>query len=137
MNGELIFYLANKTHLCEKALEGALGNTGIMLRKSRYATTPEKLGELIIDAFENANIVFTAGGLKFSDENGIESVLSRALAGKDFDDLKKLKNSVSSEDGYLVRVGGQLLVALPDEPEEIDALLSGELRGYLERFTQL
>ncbi len=135
MNCELIFYLAGKTNLCEKALGECISETELNLSASLFATTPETLGVLVIDAFERANAVFIVGGIS-PDSNGIENVLSKALATKKPDDLKKLKNPLSSYDGYLVRQGGQLMVVLPDEPDEIKAIFEGPLGEYIKAFTE-
>lgn len=135
MNCELIFYLASKTNLCEKALERILKNFELNFRASLFATESNALGEKIIDAFESSNIVFVIGGLNNNEKYGIENVLSKALANKSPDDLKKLKNPAHGADGYLIRQGGQLLVVLPDEPSQIESFFTGPLKKYLESFT--
>ncbi len=135
MNCELIFYLATKTNLCEKALEKSLKSFELNFRTSLFATESDSLGSLVIDAFEKTNVVFIVGGLSVKDKSGIENVLSKALANKSPDDIKKLKNPSGGYDGYLVRQGGQLLVVLPDKPEEIESFFGEPLKGYLEKFT--
>lgn len=134
MNCEVIFYLAAKTNLCEKELKKSINGLDLNFTDAFFATEPQTLGNLIIDKFENSNVVFVIGGLT-GEKTGIENVLSRALAGKSPDDLKKLRNPLSPHDGYLIRQGGQLLVVLPDSPDEIREILSAELKGYLEQFT--
>ncbi len=135
MNCELIFYLSNRTSLCEKALKAAAGALDLKFRDAKYATSPENYGSLIIDAFENVNVVFSVGGIT-GDKNGVENVLSKALANKSPDDLKKLRNPLSKTDGYLVRQGGQLLVVLPDEPAELEAVFAESLVPYLNSFLE-
>ncbi|MCH5299600.1 MAG: hypothetical protein J1E96_07565 [Ruminococcus sp.] len=135
MNSELVFYLATKTNLCEKAVTECISDMNIRLNPAKYATTPSKLGELVIDAFERAGILFIVGGLTSFDSKGIENVLSRALAGKDPDDVKKLKNPFSPYDGYLVRKGSQLMIVLPDDPDAVRAIMTSELESYLIDFT--
>ncbi len=137
MNCELIFYLAKKTNLCEKALEASLKDINLNFRTSLFATDSDSLGALVIEAFEKTNVVFIVGGLGAGDKNGIENILSKALANKNPDDLKKLKNPLSPADGYLVRQGGQLMAVLPDEPRELEAVLSGPLKTYLLNFTEI
>lgn len=137
MNCELIFYLAAKTNLCEKALENSLENLNLKFRSSLFATEPKALGALVIDAFEKTNVVFIVGGLGLKDKNGTENILSKALANKKTDDLKKLKNPISDSDGYLIRQGGQLLIVLPDEPLQIEAVFNGPLKKYLQSFTEI
>ncbi|MBR1731687.1 MAG: hypothetical protein IJ725_04570 [Ruminococcus sp.] len=135
MNCELIFYYSTKTNLCEKALKKSIIGLELNYQTSLFATSPEKLGELVIDVFEKTNVVFVIGGLS-GDKNGIENVLSKVLATKTPDDLKKLQNPLSSRDGYLVRQSGQLMVVLPDEPDEIEAIMQGPLRKYIESFCE-
>lgn len=135
MNCELIFYLAAKTNLCEKSLEKSLRNLDLNFQTSLFATESNDLGSLIIDAFEKTNVVFVIGGLSSKDESGIVNILSKALANKSPDDLKKLKNINGGDDGYLIRQGGQLLITLPDNPSEIEMFFEGPLKKYLESFT--
>lgn len=135
MNCELIFYYSTKTNLCEKALKKSIAELDLNFRGSRFATSPEKLGEYATKVFEETNVVFIIGGFT-GDKNGIKNVLSKALAAKSPDDLKKLQNPLSSHDGYLVRQGGQLLIALPDEPGEIEAIMSGPLKNYIVKFCE-
>ena len=135
MNFELIFYYSTKTNLCEKALKKSINGLDLNFRTALFATSPEKLGELVIDVFEKTNVVFVIGGFS-GDKNGIENVLSKVLATKSPDDLKKLQNPLSSRDGYLIRQGGQLLIVLPDEPAEIEAIMAGALRNYIVSFCE-
>lgn len=131
MNYKLIFYLASRTSQCEKAAVNALRPLGLNLRDTSFATSPEKLGELLRDAFEQYNTAVLIGGMSSADYNGTEAVLSRALANNRPDELKKLRNPISSADGYLIRKGSQLIIALPDNPDEITAIMQGEIRKYL------
>lgn len=135
MNCELIFYYSSKTNLCEKTLKKSLAELDLNFLGSKFATAPEKLGENVTKIFEKTNVLFIIGGFT-SDKNGIKNVLSKVLATKSPDDLKKLQNPLSSRDGYLVRQGGQLLIALPDEPAEIEAIMSGPLKNYIVRFCE-
>lgn len=135
MNCEIIFYLAKKTSLCEKVLKKEVADLNIHTHASFFATTPQSLGTHIINSLERCNVVFITGGLGSFGKIGIENVLSKALAYKMPDDLKKLKNPLSSNDGYIIRQGGQLMVVLPDEPEEIKAIFRNSLIEYLKSFS--
>lgn len=137
MNCEIIFYLARKTGLCEKTLKKQIGDIRLHNHQSCFATTPQSLGTHVINSLEKSNVVFIVGGIDNGSKTGIENVLSKALACKRPDDLKKLKNPLSYNDGYLVRQGRQLLVVLPDEPEEIEAMFQGALKEYLRDFTKV
>jgi hypothetical protein len=135
MNCEIIFYLAKKTSLCEKALKKEIGDLRLQPHTSFFATTPESLGVHIINSLERSNVVFLIGGLGNFGKSGVENVLSKALAYKTPDELKKLRNPISTSDGYLIRQGGQLIIVLPDEPEEIQSMFDDCLISYLEKFS--
>ena len=40
---------------------------------------------------------------------------------------KRLKNE-NGDDGYVVRAANQILILLPDEPEQIESIMQGPLR---------
>lgn len=133
MKCNLVFYLARKTSYCEKALKKALSDISIELNTVCASTTPLMLGEKLTEALSTCNLVFIIGGLGFSGENRLSDVLSRALATTKvkIGDVRKLKNTVGKNCGYLIRSGNQLIVALPDNPEELSAMLSEELKTYI------
>ena len=107
-----------------------MAGIGLNVKTAAYATDGMSLGEQLVEAFADCDIVFVVGGLEFSDRRSIKTVISNAVKDIDTDDCKKLKNS-SGEDGYLLRAGSQILVILPDDPEQLDELLHGCLAGYL------
>ena len=63
MKCETIFYLANKTSLCKKALETETEKLRVTSGACHFATEPKKLGEHLITALKSNNIVFVIGGL--------------------------------------------------------------------------
>ena len=65
-----------------------------------------------------------------SYEKGIKSIISRALCETPVNDCKKLKNE-NGDDGYVVRAANQILILLPDEPEQIESIMQGPLRKYI------
>ncbi len=130
MNCRIVFYSAKKTSYCEKALRKSVAGIGLNVKTAAYATDGMSLGEQLVEAFADCDIVFVVGGLEFSDRRSIKTVISNAVKDIDTDDCKKLKNG-SGEDGYLLRAGSQILVILPDDPEQLDELLHGCLAGYL------
>lgn len=100
------------------------------LVKTCFATDSEQLGNELTDAFKKLNVVFVVGGLGFDDEKGIKSIISRALCETPVNDCKKLKNE-NGDDGYVVRAANQILILLPDEPEQIESIMQGPLRKYI------
>lgn len=136
MNCELIFYLAKKTSVCERVLKKQLASFDISLTKTIFATGSIQLGTQLCKAFEHCNLCFIIGGLEFSDRQGIRNVLSKALAYESLDDIKKIENPNGCQDGYIFRCGKQLIVVLPDEPEDITAMLKPPLKNYLLDFSE-
>ena len=130
MNCRLVFFAARKTSFCERALQKSFSELDLELVKTCFATDSEQLGNELTDAFKKLNVVFVVGGLGFDDEKGIKSIISRALCETPVNDCKKLKNE-NGDDGYVIRAANQLLILLPDEPEQIEEIMQGPLRKYI------
>ena len=130
MNCRLVFFAARKTSFCERALQKSFSELDLELVKTCFATDSEQLGNELTDAFKKLNVVFVVGGLGFDDEKGIKSIISRALCETPVNDCKKLKNE-NGDDGYVVRAANQILILLPDEPEQIASIMHGPLRKYI------
>lgn len=130
MNCRLVFFAARKTSFCERALQKSFSELDLELVKTCFATDSEQLGNELTDAFKKLNVVFVVGGLGFDDEKGIKSIISRALCETPVNDCKKLKNE-KGDDGYVVRAANQILILLPDEPEQIESIMQGPLRKYI------
>ena len=130
MNCKLVFFAARKTSFCERALQKSFSELDLELVKTCFATDSEQLGNELTDAFKKLNVVFVVGGLGFDDEKGIKSIISRALCETPVNDCKKLKNE-NGDDGYVVRAANQILILLPDEPEQIESIMQGPLRKYI------
>lgn len=130
MNCRLVFFAARKTSFCERALQKSFSELDLELVKTCFATDSEQLGNELTDAFKKLNAVFVVGGLVFDDEKGIKSIISRALCETPVNDCKKLKNE-NGDDGYVVRAANQILILLPDEPEQIESIMQGPLRKYI------
>ena len=130
MNCRLVFFAARKTSFCERALQKSFSELDLELVKTCFATDSEQLANELTDAFKKLNVVFVVGGLGFDDEKGIKSIISRALCETPVNDCKKLKNE-NGDDGYVVRAANQILILLPDEPEQIESIMQGPLRKYI------
>lgn len=130
MNCRLVFFAARKTSFCERALQKSFSELDLELVKTCFATDSAQLGNELTDAFKKLNVVFVVGGLGFDDEKGIKSIISRALCETPVNDCKKLKNE-NGDDGYVVRAANQILILLPDEPEQIESIMQGPLRKYI------
>ena len=130
MNCRLVFFAARKTSFCERALQKSFSELDLELVKTCFATDSEQLGNKLTDAFKKLNVVFVVGGLGFDDEKGIKSIISRALCETPVNDCKNIKNQ-NGDDGYVVRAANQILILLPDEPEQIESIMQGPLRKYI------
>lgn len=133
MKCDLIFYLARRTSYCEKALKKQLEEIGLELNAVTASTTPPMLGEKLITALNRCNLVFIIGGLGFSGKNGLSEVLSKALSATKVtpSDIKKLRSDAGKQYGYLIRCGRQMIVALPDKPDELSQMFSPALTGCI------
>lgn len=129
MKCDLIFYLARRTSYCEKALKKQLEELGMSLNTVTASTTPLMLGEKLITSLGRCNLVFIIGGLGFSGKNGLSEVLSKALSATKVtpSDIKRLRNELGKQYGYLIRCGNQMIIALPDKPEELSQMFSPAL----------
>lgn len=137
MNCHIIFYMAKKTSLCEKALKKSIDTFSIHSEKTIFATSPKQLGSSLINALSVSNIVFTVGGLSDFDEASIENVFSNALSKHPEAEVKKLRNTISDNHGYLITQGCQAIIALPDEPDEISNILNKSVQEYLQKHINL
>ncbi len=133
MKCDLIFYLARRTSYCEKALKKQLEKLDLELNIVTASTNPLMLGEKLIASFGRCNLVFIIGGLGFSGKSGLSDVLSKALSATKVtaSDIKKLKNNLGKQYGYVIRQGNQMIVALPDKPEELSEMFSPALVNCL------
>lgn len=129
MKCDLIFYLARKTSYCEKALKKQLEEIGLGLNSVTASTTPVMLGEKLITSLSRCNLVFIIGGLGFSGKIGLSDVLSKALSTTKVtpSDIWRLRNDLGKQYGYLIRCGKQMIVALPDKPDELSEMFSPAL----------
>ncbi len=135
MNCRIVFYSAKKTSYCEKALRKSLSGLGLNVKTAAYAVNGEGLGEQLVEAFSDCDIVFTVGGLSFDDRRSIKTVMSNAVRDNETDICRKLKNN-GGEDGYILRAGNQILVILPDDPEQLDEILHGCAADYLSAYVK-
>lgn len=133
MKFDLLFYLSRKTSLCEKKLTNILKQQGITPNTTAGATTPLELGELLTSSLSACYLVFIIGALGTGQDNSLETVLSRVVSNTRTRQIttQKIKNSVTGNDGYLLQCGSQFIVALPDSPAEIEAMLTQQLTDYI------
>lgn len=135
MTGELIFYAARKTSLCERSLRKSFSELDMIAGESKFAANCKALGELVVSSLQTNDIVFVTGGLDIGGDTDSSSVFARALADNPPKEMKRLKNS-SGSDGYVFATESQAIILLPDDPQQIESIMNGALRGFLKRYRE-
>ena len=98
MTGELIFYAARKTSLCERSLRKSFSELDLIADEAKFAANCKTLGELVVSSLKTNDIVFVTGGLDIGGESDSPSVFARAFADNPPLEMKRLKNSSGSEE---------------------------------------
>lgn len=132
MKYDLIFYISKKTGYCEKRLKRLLGAIGCEPHRVVSAITPPTLGEAVTDSLRVCQLAVIIGGLRSPDDDNLATVLSRvfSLAGVSLKHMRKL-SSDSGAEGYIIRYKSQMILALPDDPEDIEAMLTEDVLQYI------
>ncbi len=132
MKYDLIFYIAKKTGYCEKRLRRLLGSIDAEPNRVVSATTPSLLGEEVTHSLRLCKLAVIVGGLRSTDDDNLATVLSRvfSLAGIPLTNMRKL-SAKSGTEGYIIRYKSQMLLALPDNPGEIEEMLTDEVLAYI------
>ncbi len=133
MDCRIVFYFAKKTSFCERSLKKSFSELGLTDSGTFFATSAESLGGQLIEGFKKSDLVFIIGGLDFDDFRSVKRIISRAVSDTEIDEVKKLKNAGGS-DGYVLKAQNQLLVMLPDFPQQIEEIMQGNLSGYIKNF---
>ncbi len=123
MDCKIVFCSAKKTAYCEKTLKKLFSKSGIKLKGTSFSINAEGLGEQLCSALSECKAVFVIGGLDLEAERNPAEILSRAVSAERVDDCKRIKNN-GGPDGYYLRAGDSSLVLLPDDPKQIQKMLS-------------
>ncbi len=131
MKYDILFYKSRKTSYCEKALKRKLSEISMTNNRIIAQVTPMNLGETLCESLTLCNLVVIVGGFSKNDDENLLTVLSRALssAGLTLNNIRKLKGAFV--DGYIIKYNKQMILALPDNPSEIEFLLSETFLDYL------
>lgn len=133
MKYDLIFYLAKKTGYCEKRLRAVFGAAGAEPNRIVSAASPIALGEETTHGLRLCPLVVIVGGLGSPDDDNLATVLSRVLSVSSLtlDNIRKLPAPDGGDEGYIIRYKSQMILALPDDPEAITAMLTPDLLAYI------
>lgn len=137
MKFDLIFYLSKKTNICENTLVEKLKKYNITPNLVKGATNPKELGRQLQSSLKKCYLVFIIGDINSPNKTNLENVLSNMVStstgGLEIE-TKKIKGSNLGNNGYLLRCGVQLIVALPDNPKEIEHMINDNLINFITHF---
>ena len=124
MKYDVLFYKSRRTSYCEKSLKNRLDKIQLSANRIIASVAPTKLGETLCESLTLCNLVILIGGFSKNDSENLVTVLSRAMSnsGLTLSNTRKLRGAVN--DGYMIKYDKQIIIALPDNPPEIEFLLS-------------
>ena len=125
MKYNLIFYISKKTSYCEKAVRKALSMIGGEAHQITCAVTPVALGEEVTHSLKICPLTVIVGGFGSMEDDNLATVLSRVFSNSSLtlESMRKLK-AQSGAQGYIIRYKTQILLALPDSPQDISEMFS-------------
>ena len=131
MKYDILFYKSRKTSYCEKAVKNKLSKINFEKNRVISRIAPVNLGETLCESLKLCNCVVIVGAFSKNDSENLVTVLSRALSTSSLtlNNVKKLKGAIT--DGYIIRYGKQVILAMPDNPLEIEFILSDPFLEYL------
>lgn len=132
MKYNLIFYISKKTSYCERAVRKALQKIDGEVHQIIGVTTPIALGEEVTHSLRICPLTVIVGGFNSMDDDNLATVLSRVFSKSplSLENMRKLTSQNGTE-GYIIRYKTQILLALPDSPEDIESMFSEELLSYI------
>lgn len=132
MKYDLIFYMSKKTSYCEKALRRSLSAIGGEPHRIVGATSPTELGAEVSRSLSVCPMAVIIGGFGSDEDDNLATVLSRVFSNSalTLDNMRRL-SSESGETGYIIKYKSQILLALPDSPEDISDMLTDDLLSYI------
>lgn len=136
MKYDVLFYKSRKTSYCEKSLKSRLSEINMSPNRVLGSVIPTMLGETLCESLTLCNCVILIGGFSPSDKENLITVLSRAISnsGLGLSNIRKLKGAIT--DGYIIKYDKQIIIALPDNPEEIKFILNDNVLNYLKSVYQ-
>lgn len=132
MDCQIVFYMSQKTGYCEKVLQKKLEHTELNIAAASSAATVRSLGECLAAAVDAYDLVIIIGGLSQNGSGNIVQVLSRAFSHTSADlVIKKILSPNNGDDGYILESGNQIILVLPDDPEQLKSMVGNSLLKYI------
>lgn len=131
MKYDILFYKSRKTSYCEKVIKKKLTEINMSANRIIASVAPTSLGETLCQSLTLCNVVIIVGGFLKNDSENLLTVLSRAISnsGLSLKNIRKLRGGVA--DGYIIKYNKQIIIALPDNPEEVEFILNDTFIEYL------
>ena len=98
MDCTLILYAARKTALCERTLAKNLQPMGLRIRDTVFSTDAKALGSRLQQAFVRDDLCFVIGGMSFSDNREVRTILASAAASSHPELVRRLKTLPARKD---------------------------------------
>lgn len=132
MKYDLIFYISKKTSYSEKAVKKRFLTIDGEANRIVCATTPTMLGEEVAHSLKLCPLTVIVGGLSADGDDNLATVLSRVFSNSGLS-LKNMRSlsADSGAAGYIIRYRSQILLALPDNPEDIEEMCSDDLLRFI------
>lgn len=133
MKYDLIFYIAKKTGYCEKRLKRIMAGVGFEPNRIVSAISPVRLGEEVTHSLRLCRLAVIIGGLRSPDDDNLATVLSRvfSVSGIPLENMRKITVDDRGGVGYIIRYKTQMILALPDDPDRIEQILTGDVLDYM------
>ncbi|MDR0914003.1 MAG: hypothetical protein LBM65_02390 [Oscillospiraceae bacterium] len=123
MKYDIIFYKSGKTGLCEKQIKKFFGAIGFAPDMFLCTVAPQEFADALVASLQTAYLAVIVGPLGTQMPDCLEDILSNMLANTQQAKPKKLKAKFCP-DGYIITCGSQIILTLPDEPREIEFMLT-------------
>lgn len=134
MTYDIIFYMSRKTSYCEKRIRKQLSKIDFKENRALSCSNDTTLGIYTCESLKLNNMVVLIGGLNESGNENTAVILSRVLSstGITLNHVKKLRSKNNT--GYVITYKKQVLLSLPDSPDDIEEMLSDR---FLEKLAQV
>ncbi len=134
MDCDIFFYMSHKTGYIQRTLAMCLEVCrrecgDLQISKGTAAVSPKDFGDKLAESLSRTDVVFVMGGLSFDKEHDVMELLSDYFADNDMEVTfnKRVENPEGGRCGYIVRSGNKYVTVLPDEPEQVQAMVGKEL----------
>lgn len=131
MRYDIIFYISKRTSYCEKKLKKELAKIDLEINRVLSCTTPKELGESVCSSLNLNNMAVIIGGLSENGESNTSVILSHVLSSSNLSLKNVRKINSAGKTGYVISYKKQMILALPDDQNVIEEMMSDKFLGYI------